>query len=497
MAAEILQRSYRSYSLRCRRSFGIILFHRFFFFAARCIQTLVRRIQSTGRVKLRLVNEMMREDARSERERVAVEVVARQEGLYARQYMKSRPGELHKAFIEMQIRLEHTHEAAQQPEEFLSREASICFDVLDFNGNSRISLGDLDISLRQLFIILPVKTLRRLASAISPQFTEGIDCASFCQWYSSSDDDSSDMREVQVGTIKQRIRSRLALLESRGQLTALRADRRLTRMLVARATTSATLLHRRQHPPKYQCCQCLEPFVLFTDYFAHINGMDNCSVLRRRALFSRRFWLREDWRIQRECEQEVLQQNETEAIVSHRTTLEWFSKWAAVQCYPVVTTINFQAKALESRLTGTNAESESTAAVESSTENLCELFDLCGEDVEMRGLFTYYLIDAIAGRSTDRLSTDDHLDNREEVKAFILKSATQYKPASEGESGMMGRATSTLPPSTLRGILDTQRREHLRSRLSRIYVKLLWLLYTTTTEKALHFAVHRNRFPRM
>ncbi len=100
------------------------------------------------------------------------------------------------------------------------------------------------------------------------------------------------------------------------------AEGELYRHQASWMTSNTVATFRRSYPPKYQSCQCLQAFVLFTDYYIHFErGSGLCLTSGRQGLFFPRYWVQADWNRQRQCEYEVQRVHNEHAIIQDTSTL--------------------------------------------------------------------------------------------------------------------------------------------------------------------------------
>ena len=155
-----------------------------------------------------------------------------------------------------------------------------------------------------------------------------VNLAVFLDWYCSEDAD--DLVEPESpGALLRKGWLRLSLHTRRALRRALDSDaRNFKRALFqdkARGLSKEIVgTFRLSRPPKFQCCQCLKPFAMFTDYFVHFDSKGRCGVLGQQALFFPRYWLQQDWKAQRQCEREVSRANDEYSFVKHQSCLRMY-----------------------------------------------------------------------------------------------------------------------------------------------------------------------------
>ena len=152
-----------------------------------------------------------------------------------------------------------------------------------------------------------------------------VNLAVFLDWYCSEDAD--DLVEPESpGALLRKGWLRLSLHTRRALRRALDSDaRNFKRALFqdkARGLSKEIVgTFRLSRPPKFQCCQCLKPFAMFTDYYVHFDSKGRCGVLGQQALFFPRYWLQQDWKAQRQCEREVSRANDEYSFVKLQSCL--------------------------------------------------------------------------------------------------------------------------------------------------------------------------------
>lgn len=336
-----LQRNSRGYLSRRSRGYAIKMYHRMFFRAARKIQTRVRVIQAVHRAQVKLLKEIAREEQRVSREKQIVSDAISLEIAKTKSYLRSIAGRYHFNKVLQFVQLREDDFQKRRPdlsdEDILANEAITCFELFDVDGSGSIDEVELAGMLKELCIPLSKRGVRMLAAEID---TRGNGSASgggnidinindFIDWYcnglSSSSSSSVDGEESEpdgggaVGDamFKNILQARRIAMEITGMVSTRRAEREVLRQCTAWLSKDLISSFRVRNAPKFQCCQCLEPFVLFTDYFSHFDSDGLCCVLKEKALFYRNFCSQTDWTKQRQCEHEIMRFNNEMPYVNH------------------------------------------------------------------------------------------------------------------------------------------------------------------------------------
>ena len=310
--AKKLQRNARGYMVRQRRAWAIKQCHRIFYFAAIRIQCLFRRIIAVNRCKHRLLKEILREDRRMERERAIRDEAIQIEMDRTRLYLETDAGKLHLESCKQKIMAEDEEFNKNKPfmsqEEVLAREGLVIFEVYDNDGSGSIDRKELKHMLMDLCVPMNDPEAEALISQLDADGSGDIDFEEFIYWYSSGGGDESS---ASIGglLVKQMLRARRLVLDLSGETMRRRAYRAVLRQCCSWLSNETKSLFRTTQPPKYNCCRCLEPFVLFSDYMKHFKGHGDtrlCKITGEVAFFYPKFWIQRDWKKQRQCEAEVM-----------------------------------------------------------------------------------------------------------------------------------------------------------------------------------------------
>lgn len=321
-AARRIQRTVRAYVIRCERAYVIARFHKVFFFAARKLQMFTRRVQAVQRARVKLLLELLAEDMRRKKEVICINEMLRTEKIRNKIYMKSQPGILQVYFERRRLlakRLLMFESLQQQMADAADKPAAVSAkDLLQSQGSSQYGQGHVmngtEISFvtpdvievldkydefddnRILMLRLPnlladlnvrISTieLTALQSRLDPNDAGHFEIPAFLRWFESEEaDELVELADAKVEPLSwwrklffkpKSNPKHLAASDIRSYLSSSSKyshDRLLNREIIVKFKRKEYIaLFRRQHRPKYQCCQCLESFALFTDYYQHFD----------------------------------------------------------------------------------------------------------------------------------------------------------------------------------------------------------------------------------
>ena len=308
-SAMAIQRTFHGYVLRRRRALGITQFHKIFFNAAVKIQCLCRSYISVCRAKTRILEELMREERRMERENAVVEETISNEIARTQLYLKTEAGKLHYESCKRKIIATDKEFERAKPnltkEEILIHEAEVIFEVYDADGSGTIDLEELRLMLIDLCVPVNEKELKELAGQLDADGSGDIDFAEFSEWFSEGGNEGNS--GVRAAMFRQVLKARRLVLELSGQLIAKRSERAVLRQCCSWLTNETKALYRLTDSPKFNCCKCLQTFVLFQDYIQHFTRSEKlCVVTGERAMFHPKWWIHSEWVNQRQCEVETM-----------------------------------------------------------------------------------------------------------------------------------------------------------------------------------------------
>jgi hypothetical protein len=329
-----VHRACRGYITRKNRCYGIKLWHKLFNEKAVKIQLLVRRIQACRRSQLQLLKELAREHDRYSRERNIIDNTVKVEIDRVRLYMQSAAGKLHLGVIIEKLKgkdrqfakIKHT----LSHKEILAHDAMIAFELFDTDGSGEIDEDELANMLRELCIPMNQSDVHDLHRDMDQDGSGDIDFGEFLDWYTGEGSEGNDAT-LGDAVFKQVLRARALVMELSGITIRKRAERELLRSCTTWKAKDITATFRMTCPPKFQCCQCMKPFVLFTDFFLHFDQSGMCEVLGLKGLFYRKFWNLREWRRQRQCENEVMRHADEDPTIRYESMMACYADLALQQ----------------------------------------------------------------------------------------------------------------------------------------------------------------------
>lgn len=323
-----IQRTARAFIVRRNRAWVLSLFHQRFWLAARRIQTFVRKQQAVVRSQLKLLIELSRESIRARKERIVVEEALRMQKIRNQYYFGTDAGRIHLQHVQRRTHVKALSiKAAQKAlseEEVLTQRLISILEEHDTEGTGNISTRRLKKVLNRALIPVDKEQLMVLKQFFDPEETGQIGFSDIIDWYhSEAADDLVEPDELsdRLSQMKLSLQRKLRGLHLK---TALHGARKVLNAEQAAWLSKETIgTFRMTHPPKYQCCQCRQAFVLFTDYYVHFHPESgNCGVLQQKGLFFPRYWVQADWLRQRQLEQEVMRVNDELPYVLSQCTMQ-------------------------------------------------------------------------------------------------------------------------------------------------------------------------------
>ena len=343
-----MHRASRGYILRKNRCYGIRLWHKLFNENALKIQSVVRHIQACRRSQLQLLKELARENDRSSRERNIIDNTVKVEMDRVRLYMQSAAGKLHLSVIIEKLKgkdkqfMNIKHTLSQK--EILAHDAMIAFELFDTDGSGEIDEDELANMLRELCIPMSKSDVHGLHRDMDQDGSGDIDFGEFLDWYTGEGSEGNDAT-LGDALFKQVLRARALVMELSGITIRKRAERELLRSCTSWKAKDITATFRLSCPPKFQCCQCMKPFVLFTDFYLHFDKNGMCEVLGLKGLFYRKFWNLREWRRQRQCENEVMRHADEDPTIRYHSTMACYADLALQQDSSMQAVLNRYSKA--------------------------------------------------------------------------------------------------------------------------------------------------------
>jgi hypothetical protein len=281
LSRQRLQRNSRGYVVRRDRALAIAMYQKAHYFAAVKIQCLIRRILSIKRSQLQLLYELNREDNRMQREKHIVDQTIQIEIDRLRLYLRTEVGKLHVSTVAKQIKLkDKAYKKIKKnlgKKDILAHEAMLSFELFDSDGSGLIDEDELAGIMKMLCVPMTRKQVKELADTIDADGSGDIDFGEFLDWFSQWNDAKGSKPGASKADIlfKQVLRAKYLAMELSGQILWKRAERQVLRESTCWRSRSISSTFRLTCPPKFQCCRCLQPFVLFTGtclYFSIINS---------------------------------------------------------------------------------------------------------------------------------------------------------------------------------------------------------------------------------
>lgn len=317
-----VQRNSRGYTQRRDRAAALRWYHKIFYTAARRIQCLVRRVQAVHRAQMKLLIVLSNENIRYRKERLVVEETLRMKRLHNTFYADTHPGKLHLRDIRRQVRLKQmkrkSRSAALSEEEQATDFVISIAEQYDEEGTGYFSSIWLKKVLARLNIYVDKHQLSYLIGILDHEDKGMINISEFIDWYNSEDADYFVEPEDFVSLAAKRYLQARNTAKNVLQLVdpSVRLRRELNRISSTSTINDTVSTFRMRHPPKYQCCQCLSPFALFTDYFLHFSKKGICPTTGLKGLYFRKYWIQQDWTKQRALEAETIRANVEFSLVN-------------------------------------------------------------------------------------------------------------------------------------------------------------------------------------
>eukprot|EP01038_Epipyxis_sp_PR26KG_P011466 gene11466-15358_t len=300
LSAENIQRNARGYMKRSERAYAISRVHGIFYEAAVIIQNLIRKVHSIKRSQMKILVEIAKENIRNRKEKLIVMETLRILRIRNKIYFNSPAGQLHAQFIwrKKTIMTATANENIKNQlndsiDAVVSQSVLIVIQRFDYEGLGCFRIKYLRAILNKLKASMSNLELLSLIEVLDPDNTGNISFIDFIEWYKSEDADQylipqslSDNININWLEFKD-IMSRVSQTSSHFYHTlvpllsntstnhslihSFPEERELFLQYSTFHTNETILTFRQSHAPKYRCCQCLTPFVLFTDYYTHFS----------------------------------------------------------------------------------------------------------------------------------------------------------------------------------------------------------------------------------
>jgi hypothetical protein len=494
-SARLIQREFRRYLVRYARLWGITRFHQIFYRAARRLQCWFRCMLSIKKAQRKILSEILSEEERYHHEQKLVKTMTQLELVRLKWYFKSEPGKLHlrEATLCIQARDKYFEKMKYRlfPKDILIHDASLAFELYDKDGSGTIDVDELYDMLRDLALPIRKKDMAELIATLDIDNTGEIDLNEFLDWYSNGGGGDIAKRTGVTGKLfRGALRMKQYALAASGKATYRRAKREVVRQCCQWMTRDIRSLHRSQKPPKFQCCQCMRPFVLFMDYFMHFDKeTGNCSTTEKKAMFFPKYWNSLDWRRQRECEAEVVRFRIEQSFVEHQQRLALYSD-LAMQKDRHITKLMRMERASSQRMYETLLSGAGDKGVVPPTCDLImEIVDMC-KDGFLNPIIARFIADCLGAPIPEDWIVQERW-SMSEFKLWI-KRITQHLRSPIEDSPSSGRLSkiklsSCLPQSAIKKEAEV---------LARIFAGCLRLFLVSTDTALLHLTEFRRKRPR-
>jgi hypothetical protein len=207
-------------------------------------------------------------------------------------------------------------------ESFVTPEVISIIDMFDEFEDGRVIITSLPSILRRLRVTYDEELLDNLHSVLDPQDSGMFNLSDLLRWFESEDAD----RHVLVHTVWFPVLAKFRLSYHSWRKQQKSKEKLLREEMMTKFFSKYYLsTFRQQNPSKFQCCQCLQAYPLFSDYWAHFDENLCCPVNSLRAIYYPCYWQNNDnWRRQREIELEICRVNDEFAFVRF---------WSRFQCF--------------------------------------------------------------------------------------------------------------------------------------------------------------------
>lgn len=241
-------------------------------------------------------------------------------------------------------------------EDGIREAATVAFKLLNITGSGSIEREEFIDALRELDIILSAEDAcviydmiggHSTASSISrtgPRSTcqipqRDLSLGTFFAWFRGHTSSQQMVKgyvqnnqpktnvDLEVLEGKSRrfltiLKKKLYDMELRGSLLSARAEREALQRGLDIIISSTVSVFRHHAPPRFQCCQCREAFWRYSLYMAHFDAKKLCMKTGLRGIFFEK--CAAVWKKQRQCEEEVVRQNDLNRSITLATCHSWF-----------------------------------------------------------------------------------------------------------------------------------------------------------------------------
>ncbi len=487
-STSLIQRQGRAWRIRQQRTQALVLIHKRFHENARIIQCAMRRVISIKRSQIQILTEMVREEERQERETgvvdEAIAIQLKKVGLY----MKTDTGKLHMKFTKNRIRTKDKAykktKSALTDEEVMAHDAMVSFELFDTDGSGLIDEIELAQMLKQLAIPMDPEGVKALAGEIDADGSGDIDFGEFMDWYTRGGSQNAEAEQsLEDKMFKQILKARTMIMEITGVILQKRTERDMLRQATTWQSKDIAATFRNTHAPKFQCCQCMEPFVFFADYQEHFDKKGRCAATKQRAVFFEKFWIHQDWNYQRQIEKEIRRLNDELPNINYQSLVATFHDISLQENIGVRgLTVNYVRKAQIMYMNKFAEAEENAGSGKSMAEEIMAVVKICGDD-HLNPLVAMTVAECIGAKipmewiAEDEWEMDVFSDWVEEIvdKDIALRSPPSYKKCFNQEKEKLKQDTWLL---------------------GTIYVRIVRLLQVAAESSLIAIMECRSRRPR-
>ena len=487
-STSLVQRQSRAWRARHQRTLAIKLIHRRYHFAARLIQCLWRRTLAIKRCQLQLLKEMLREEERMERESGVVDEGIKIQLKKVQLYMETAAGKVHFRATQERIRAKDKHFKATKKtldeDAVMAHEAMVAFELFDTDGSGQIDEDELANMLVQLAIPMDQEGVTRLANEIDLDGSGDIDFGEFLDWYTGGgSQDVVDGQTNQEKLFKQILKARTYILEITGVILQKRTTRDMLRQVTTWQSKDLAATFRNTFAPKFQCCQCMAPFVFFADYQAHFDRKSRCIATKEKAIYYNKYWVVRDWNYQRQIEKEIRRLNDEIPNINYSSLVATFKDIALMQNAGVHNLMtNYIKRAQVIYLMKFHDNENGKGDNKTMGEEILDVVNICG-DGHLNPLVALTVAEIIGEQVPNEWVVEDRWD-MEEFTDWLLDVV---------DKGVALRS----PPAYTKCL--NQEKEKLKQDtwlLGTVYVRVLRLMQVATESSLIALMECRTRRPR-
>jgi hypothetical protein len=486
-STSLIQRQARAWRQRHPRALAIKVIHKHYYLNARVIQSAMRRVLSIKRSQIQLLNEMVREEDRYIREKGVVEEAISIQLKKVLLYMKTDTGKEHMANTKYRIRLkDRAYKKTKKNltiEEQMTHDAMISFELFDTDGSGLIDETELAQMLEQLAIPMNKEGVKELAKEIDSDGSGDIDFGEFMDWYTrGGSQDVQDNQSFEDVMFKQVLKAKTLLLEITGIILQKRTERDMLRQATVWQSKDIAATFRNSHGPKFQCCQCMEPFVFFADYQEHFDKKGRCIVTKEKGIFFNKYYIKRDWNWQRQVEIEIRRLNDELPNINYHSVVATFHDISLQKNLGVkALTVEYIKKA-QIMYMDKHANNEENNDTKTMSEEIMTVVKLCGDE-HLNPLVALVIAECLNVKVPEIWIVEDEWD-MDEFETWI--------------ETIVDKGIALKPPPMYTKCLN-QQQEKLKQDtwlLATIYVRVVRLLQVAAESSLIAIMECRSRRPR-